>query len=439
MIIRNIILTALLLLNVTKALQAQSAIQPSLYLRDVNKDGYIDLWLEKYSYDKRLNSNTNKYKTMVYLFYGSKMGIGNVPDTAFFIEKNFDAMPQKRHTDVTGDGLPDSVIIHESEVSVYFGRSNGFYSTPGCTYTLPIPADKKRDIYFYDYNGDKVADLIACSYYTTSSISAVIKTGIHWQVITGQLSENSKQKIELPELNENDVSILKDFDFNNDGLEDLFLTYTDASLHQNNVLWLGIKDAVPEKILWKRLQLSILGSRDNRFHHIGDINGDGFSDLLQLQRLSKRDARKQRTTPVALLIFKGYFGGLSDTPYYVRPLPECSPFSFYGLNVLSGFDIDGDGLQDAMLSTGEGNAIVVWGGTESPTSASFKLSNQLKSPPLGRYFNMSATDLNNDGLSDVLFYNEKDIYILYGSETRLLQPIGLQLQSATLKLQNPEF
>lgn len=410
----------LLFLLVPAAVLAQWTQPADVFHRDINKDGFEDVRIETHAFVQPASSKQPQRITTVHLFYGHADGIGTVPDSTYVITSMEKKNEHTRLADVNRDGISDSVVVKDSIVWVYPGTIHGISPQQMLTFSFALPVKKERTWFLYDYNGDAVADLLLSTYHVLGNLSTVTKTEIRWQVVPGELYGVNANPIDLPELKDKDVSVLQDFDFNHDGREDLVLTYTNAALQRCNDLWLGRYKSVPDKKPWKRWKISIAGNNDYRLYPAGDMNGDGYSDLLVAQRLSQKEARKQQSSVIQLMLYAGSQQGLNDTPVCVLPLQEPSPFYYYSLTVLSKVDVDGDGFEDCIVSGNGSSGMAIWGGAQTPVATSYPFSALTKEPGTEAPRYQAAGDLNGDGKDDLILTYQKRFWVVYGNSNRLL-------------------
>ncbi|MCP5412369.1 MAG: VCBS repeat-containing protein [Alphaproteobacteria bacterium] len=112
----------------------------------------------------------------------------------------------------------------------------------------------------------------------------------------------------------------------------------------------------------------------------GDFNGDGFSDILWQDSVTK---------DVQVSLMDG--ATQTNTP---SPLSPGVDFTAVG----SG-DFNGDGLSDILFSNGSDNSATIW--TMNGDSVSGAPINVAQ--PAANFVVMGAEDVNNDGFSDILW------------------------------------
>lgn len=172
----------------------------------------------------------------------------------------------------------------------------------------------------------------------------------------------------------------------------------------------------------------------------GDINGDGFSDVLIGVPQDTDGESKEGLVRVC-------YGGTSNNLNTNYINLQCNQANaLYGFSATSAGDVNGDGFSDVVVGarfydgqSDEGTlvdagAIFIYHGSASglATSPVFQLVGTQQDSRLGHKVN-SAGDINGDGYSDVLlscylfdsqFQNEGIVYLLRGSG------VGISLQNA---------
>ncbi|MCV6638502.1 FG-GAP-like repeat-containing protein [Candidatus Albibeggiatoa sp. nov. NOAA] len=161
---------------------------------------------------------------------------------------------------------------------------------------------------------------------------------------------------------------------------------------------------------------------------VGDVNGDGYSDVM-IGDSFYTDGESQEG---AVFVFHGSAGGVSSS-YTTSMQPDIASAQM-GYSVAGAGDLNNDGYDDAIVGAiyyangqdSEG-AIFTYHGSPSGLSSSF--TKQLESDQAQAYFGCDvegAGDVNNDGFDDIIVgayaydngeTDEGVVFIYHGSET----------------------
>ncbi len=168
----------------------------------------------------------------------------------------------------------------------------------------------------------------------------------------------------------------------------------------------------------------------------GDVNGDGYSDVVVGARLYDNGA----TNEGAAFVYHGSTGGLPTTASV--QLESNLTNAYFGFSVASAGDVNGDGYSDVIVGSfgyangedNEGAAFIYHGGAGG---LAITASVQLESNQVGASFGTSvasAGDVNGDGYSDVVvgayFYGEGGAaFVYHGGAGGLVMTASTQLES----------
>ncbi len=357
---------------------------------DVNGDGYSDVIIGAYTYDDVF---TDEGRAFVY--YGSATGLSSTPnstpDDADQANAGF-GFSVACAGDVNGDGYSDVIIgawvyddgvyTDEGRAFVYHGSASGLSNTPNST---PDDADQSEAFFGWsvasagDVNGDGYSDVII---------------GAH------QYDDN---------INENEGRA--------------FVYHGSASGLSNT------PNSTPDDA---DLNLAQFGYS---VASAGDVNGDGFSDVIIGANLYDDGVNIDEGRA---FVYHGSASGLSATPNNT-PDDADQLYANFGTSVASAGDVNGDGYSDVIVgayqfedggNVNEGRAFVYHG---SATGLSATPNNTPDdADQVGANFGISvasAGDLNGDGYSDVIVgawayddggnIDEGRAYVYFGSATGL--------------------
>ncbi len=370
---------------------------------DLNGDGYADLVVGAAEQD---NNDTNDGS--VYVYYGSASGISLAPDLSLDNPDNqgdgYFGSAISGVGDLNGDGYADLVVgaeqqddadnvfpIDEGAVFVYYGSGSGIPSTPNRS--LESPFDQASAFFGNavtssgDLNGDGYADLVVGSINQAGPFSSAGNAYVYYGSSSGIASS-----------------------FGTD-------------LDSPGVYHFGSAVA-----------------------HVGDVNGDGYGDLLIG---ADQDASGNQSNGSAYLYYGRVTGIVSTVRVHLdNPSTESGPR--FGSSVAGAGDLNGDGFADIVVgaprqangATGEGNVFVYYGAASgAPSSPSLTLDNpdNAASANFGQSI-ASRVDINNDGFSDLIIgapnqnngtINEGSVMIYDGSSNGVLTSPSLTLNNPT--------
>ena len=332
---------------------------------DFNNDGYLDFFLPSG------HGQTEKENTYIYL------NNGNDIDARSLIKLPGGGTREGLIADFNKDGLNDLAVVnfHDSHVGkvptwVYYGTKNGFTSYN----RAELPAAEGTAIVAGDFNGDSWLDLaVGCQYYgDNEDESAPRRSFIYWNSPTG-FDANNRLTISCNGLG---AIALASKDVDGDGINDLaFLT------KENMYLLLSTKDALDN--IKNAVLLKVKGSAVA----IGDVNNDKIYDLAIC-------------TKEGVLILEGQGkGNYNLTDSILLPVSHASDIALS--------DVDKDGFDDIVVANLETPGGATWTNSYVFYSDGKDLSTRkpLALPTLGAS-GVSCGDLNNDGYPEIVISNQ---------------------------------
>ncbi|MHC4641308.1 MAG: integrin alpha [Planctomycetota bacterium] len=397
---------------------------------DINGDGFSDVIVGAYDYD---NGQTNEGAAFVY--HGSAFGLSASPD--WTAEGNdYQSMfgfSVATAGDVNGDGFSDVIVgAHmydnyqddEGKVFVYHGSASGLSTSPDWT----AEYDQADAMFGYsvstagDVNGDGYCDvIIGASRYDDVGAAFVyhgsasgLSAGPDWMTVSDQLYACFGG------------SVATAGDVNGDGFSDVIVgapCYDNIESGEGKAfLYHGSASGLSSNPDWTAEGNQLQAGFGNSVATSGDVNGDGFSDVI----IGANGYDNGQTNEGAVFVYHGSAGGLSANHNWKA---EGNQDYAHICHAVSAGDVNGDGFADVIVGAPnydngqecEG-AVFVYHGSASGLSVN---------PDWTVYCNHAYTsfgvsaaaagDVNGDGFSDVIvgafFYSnlEGEVYVYQGS------------------------
>jgi hypothetical protein len=183
-------------------------------------------------------------------------------------------------------------------------------------------------------------------------------------------------------------------DVNRDGYADVLIRSS-----ANAYCYLGSATGITSNNSWS-VSCDFLYGHETDVNSAGDVNGDGFSDVIIGGRANAR-------------IFYGSASGLPATASWTVQLSTGGMNDmFFGNQVAPGGDVNKDGFDDVMVGDYETVHVYYGSASGAATTASWTVN--------GHFPFSGAGDVNKDGYSDVLIGNQ----LYYGSASGLQSTPG---------------
>jgi FG-GAP repeat/FG-GAP-like repeat len=386
---------------------------------DINGDGYSDVMVGA------LRINT--YSGKAYLYYGSSTGLSTTADWTAVGETTYSYMGSSvaGAGDVNGDGYAD-VIVGARGVGGYSGKAFLYFgSDVGLSATADWTANGEATVNYFgssvasagDVNGDGYADVVIGAYqysggtgrsYVFNGSSSGLSMTADW-MIEGETGSNYG------------ITVASAGDIDSDGFADVIVgaPFADAN-HGQAYLYPGAATGLATTAIWKcehgfweRNAYAVAGA--------GDVNGDGYSDVLV-------GAYGSPYTSGKAYLHLGSATGLSTTPDW----SGAGEFEDdqYGTSVAGAGDVNGDGYTDILIGAesygaNQGKIYLYFGSASGPASApDWTMPGDFDNMHFGHAV-AGAGDVNGDGYADIVVgapsYDGDDrgrVYLYYGS------PIG---------------
>jgi hypothetical protein len=382
---------------------------------DVNGDGFSDLVVAAEEFD---NGEANEGRAFLYL--GSASSLPLTP--AWTVESN-QAGAQFGYGaasagDVNGDGFSDVLVgAPFSTPSVTGGRASLFLGT--ATGLNPQPAwnaeSNLASSWFGvsaasagDVNGDGYSDVVVGAVFFSNGESGEGRAFLY----LGSASGLSLAPAWTAEGNQADAwfgwNVASAGDVNGDGFSDVVVG---APLFDNGetdegraFLYLGSATGLSPTPAWTTEGNQGGAALGNNVASAGDVNGDGYSDVVvAANQFDNGQANEGRA-----LLFVGSAGGLSVSPAWTAEGNQAD--ARFATSVASAGDVNGDGYSDVVVGAyefnngeaDEGRAFVYLG---SVSGLSPSAAWTAESNQAGAWFGIAsagAGDVNGDGYSDVV-------------------------------------
>lgn len=403
------------------------------YAGDINGDGYSDVVIGDPNFIK---SSTN-YEGRAYVYYGFAGGLPPVPNVTL------DVNSPNCHLgwavagagDVNGDGYADVIVSApryndtDGRVFVYYGSASGISSVPSDT----LSTGQSNHYLGYaiagagDVNGDGYGDVLVSAYNDIIAVDTG-KVFVYYGA-AGGLPDTPN--LVLQGVNETDKAgfgraVAGAGDVNGDGYSDVVI----GAPHSNNgsntnegraYVFLGSGtglSATPAVVLDNANQdyawfgTSVTGA--------GDINGDGYTDVLVGAPDYDNGTGKGR-----VFMYLGSAAGIGAVP--TDTLVGNDPaFLHLGQVVASAGDVNSDGYADVLVTDEQFNTegiVLLYKGSPTGLAAvpDSIHSRDVASGSAWGFTAATAGDVNADGFSDILvgnyFYNTVGrAYLYYGNQ-----------------------
>ena len=359
---------------------------------DVNGDGYSDVIAGAYGY----NSSTGR----AYIYFGSA-SMNNIADLTFTGEASGIQLGQSvsEAGDVNGDGYSD-VIIGANVFSTFTGKVYVCFgglsmdNSPDAS----ITGEAAGNQFGYsvsaagDVNADGYSDVIAGAWgYSTNTGRAYLFDYFMKGHIIPEITISSESPLNLF-----GVSVSAAGDVNGDGFSDVIVGAERYSSNTGRAyIYFGgeILNNIPDVTLTGEAAGIYFGSSVSL---AGDVNGDGFSDVIV-------GAPNYNTNTGRAYL---YYGGASMNNIADGVMTGEAANNYFGLSVATAGDVNGDGFSDWIVgakgySTYAGRSYLYYGSASMNNVADVIMTGGTTLNQFG--FSVStAGDVNGDGFSDVI-------------------------------------
>lgn len=383
---------------------------------DVNGDGYADAVVGAYNYD---NGETDEGR--VYVYHGSSSGLAT---TANWTAESNQASAQfgiavGTAGDVDGDGYADLLIgapkydsgeTDEGQAFLYYGSAGGLsVSADWTAESNQVNANFGQVSTAGDVNGDGYADLLVGSsgydYYNWTNAGQVYAYygGPNGVTTAADWVATGDQS------NGNfGISVSLAGDINGDGYTDVLVGasgYSNTELNEGRAyLYLGSVEGISDNQAWMAESDQAQANFGYAVSPAGDVNGDGYSDvLIGAYRFDNGQINEGRT-----YLYYGSSAGVEATPAWTAEGQQDN--ALFGASVATAGDVNSDGYADVVVGSRgytngeaqEGRIFVYYGSATGLPTTADWTAESNQANAFLGHAVGTAGDVNGDGYSDML-------------------------------------
>ncbi|MFN0243774.1 MAG: integrin alpha [Planctomycetota bacterium] len=383
---------------------------------DVNGDGYGDVIVGAPLFD---SGQADEGRAFVYM--GSALGLGassawtaDSPQTDAFLGSSVATAG-----DVNGDGFSDVIVgaplyladqFEEGQALVYLGSAAGLARSAAWAVE-----GYQSGIYFGasvaaagDVNGDGYGDVIVGAPAYTFKVEEFGYAFVYLGSSTGLATSPAWTAVDSQPGSDFGDCVASAGDVNGDGYGDVIVgarAHSDDELAEGRVhVYLGSSTGLSANPAWTVDGDQSLASLGSSAASAGDLNGDGYSDVI-VGAIQYDDGELDEGRA---LVYLGSATGLATSAAWSAASDQAS--AYFGHGVASAGDVNGDGYSDVIVgATGfdsgevdEGRTFVYLG---SAAGLALSAAWTAESNQAGARFGAAvatASDVNGDGYSDVI-------------------------------------
>jgi len=382
---------------------------------DVNGDGYADVLVGAWTHD---NGNTNEGRAFLYL--GSSTGLAG---TAAWMTES-DQLEARLGLSVAGagdvnaDGFSDVLVgayqydngqTNEGRASLFLGAASGLSASADWT-GEPDQAFASYGVCVRsagDVNGDGYSDWLVGANTFDDDQTDEGRVFVYAGASAGLAQGASWTSLSDQSDASWGASVASAGDVNGDGYGDVLFG---ASSYSNDLitegrafLHLGSAAGLSTSADWMAEGDQGGALLGGSLATAGDVNGDGYSDVI----VGAHGYNGSHVNDGRALLYLGSGSGLSTSPAWTAEGDQVN--AQFGISVATAGDVNGDGYSDVLVGslydngqTDEGRAFLYLGSAAGlSTSAAWTVESDQEGAVFGRSL-ATAGDVNGDGYSDVL-------------------------------------
>ncbi|HEV7780781.1 MAG TPA: integrin alpha, partial [Chitinophagaceae bacterium] len=392
---------------------------------DVNGDGYSDVIMGAYGYDEPFTINEGQ----AFVYHGSSTGLSSTPNSQLDDGNQNSALFGRSVAcagDMNGDGYSDVIVgadMHndmpfnrEGRAYIYYGSATGL----GFTYGTTLKDADQADANFGwsvagigDVNGDGFSDVAVGAYNYDDGFVNEGKVFVYYGIsgnpatITAAVTLADADQVDA----QFGVCVAGAGDVNGDGYSDIIVgshLYNDGANTDEGRAFVyygsGAGLSTSPLILSDADQISAQFGFSVACG--GDLNGDGYSDVIVSANLYDDDFANEGV----VFIYYGSSSGLSATHNAIADDANQANANFGGKIACAG-DVNGDGYSDVIIGAytyddnliDEGVAFIYYGSNTGLSASPVCMLDDANGPGASFGYSVaSAGDVNGDGYSDVI-------------------------------------
>lgn len=396
---------------------------------DVNGDGHSDILAGAHQYDNGQNN-----EGAAFLYYGNAAGVGGSPVTLEANQANaMMGYAISSAGDLNADGFSDVLVgarlytngeLYEGAVFVYKGSATGIITAnPFKVEANQIDARLGHSVATVgDVNGDGFSDVLLGAYQYKQSQVNEGAAFLYFGSTFGETIGDKRTLLGYQKDGQFGWAVAGAGDLNGDGYGDFAIgaRYYDVTKVNEGAVFMyygnptknfPVRNAVFSGEQGEAWMGTALASA-------GDVNGDGYSDLI----IGAYAYDNGQTDEGTALVYHG--GGLVGHVTAKSMVADSVAARRFGSAVANAGDINADGFDDVIISAPgsdpltPGRTCVIYGSTEGIKPPWYNAPHKLTTLIFGRAVS-GAGDVNGDGYADVVIGNPSWGNVPNGGEVRI--------------------